>query len=861
MTANLTSTQERRQELRDLLIHRRRAELVGAVVPVGRDGLLPLSWQQLGLWFLYQWNPGSATYHLPLVLRLRGRLRRAALAAALRAVLNRHEGLRTRFVVSGGQPWQVIDPAPLVLELPVAELPQSGWQEVVAEQVRRPFELLAEPGFRWWLGKLAADDHVLLLNSHHIITDGWSVGILTADLSSAYQQAVTGGAGQPDGLLGLAPLPVQPADHAFWQHQHRDQLDAGLAYWSEALAGLPTLQLPADRPRPAAPTGAGAGLGSSIDPVTAAGLTGLAGRLRVSPLAVLLAGFTTVLHRYTGQADLPIGSILSGRTRTELEPLVGYFVNTVVLRTQLNDQASATSHIQHCHSTILAALQHQDTPFSLLVDTLQPPRTPGQNPLFQTSLSLLPATFGADLRFDDLTATPVGLTTNASRFDLSVQVGPQADGSMSIGVEYSTELFDAGRIERLLSHFTTALTELVADPAQPLEQILVLTESQRKLVDGPFRTGTAPAAVPGSVSQPVAGSTTLQTLTAVWTELLAPAGPLQPHDNFFTKGGSSLALARLTTAIQDRCGVQVDVRDLYLAPTLNAMTALVDERAVDRSPAPAGGRPVLLPLRGGSRPPLFLVHAIGGSAVSYLPLVELLDPAQSVHAFEAPGLHGRPGRPDSTIQSIAAEYLRELRAVQPDGPYRLAGWSVGGIIAQQLAVDLRSAGADVALLALLDAVPCEPGTPMPDRAGLLSWFSHDLVGVRGGQLPELDPQLLRGLPEAEQLPRALAHLVAHRIIDEADQASVAIRFEVFGELARAFLRHRPVPLDCPTELLMAADGAIDPVPRWRAVGGQLILHLVPGDHYTMLQPPHLGLVAAVLNQLLLRSHDRFAVMG
>jgi thioesterase domain-containing protein/aryl carrier-like protein len=851
MTTELTATRDRRQELRELLIRRRRAELVGAVVPVGRDGLLPLSWQQLGLWFLYQWDPESATYHLPLVLRLRGALDRVALAAAVQAVLLRHEGLRTRFVISDGQPWQLIDPPPEAVELPVAELPAQGWQRLVAEQVCRPFRLLDEPGFRWWLGRVADDDHVLVLNCHHILTDGWSVGILAADLGTAYRQARAGEA--PVELPGLA---VQPADYAVWQHQHRDQLDAGLAYWAEALAGLPSLRLPADRPRPAVPTGAGAGLGSSIDPATAAGLTGLASRLRVSPLAVLLAGFSTVLHRYSGQADLPIGSIFSGRTRTELEPLVGYFVNTVVLRTRITGQASGTSHIQHCHATILAALQHQDTPFTLLVDTLQPPRIPGQNPLFQISLSLLPAAIGADLQLDDLAASPVALTTTASRFDLAVQVAPRADGSMSVWAEYSTELFDLERIERLLSHFATALAELVADPSRPVEQILALTETQRELVDGPFRTGTAPVPVAGLAGQPVTGSSTLRTLTAVWTELLTPASPLQPHDNFFTKGGSSLALARLTTAIQQRCGVQVTVRDLYLAPTLGAMAALVDERTADRSPAPAAGQPALLPLRTGSvRPPLFLVHAIGGSAASYLPLVELLDPAQPVYAFEASSL-----APGSTIVSIASAYLAELRAVQPHGPYRLAGWSVGGVIAQQLAVDLRSAGEDVALLALLDAVPSEPDTPVPDRAGLLAWFLHDLVGIRGGRTPGLDPRLLRGLPEPEQLSRALAHLVAQRVIDEADRASVVTRFEVFGELAQAFLRHRPTPLDSRIELLVAADGAVDPVPRWQAVGGPLITHQVPGDHYTMLQPPHLDRVATVLNQLLLRSHDRVALM-
>ncbi len=469
-------------------LRRRRAELVGGgVVPVGRGGLLPLSWQQLGLWFLYQWDPASATYHLPLVLRLSGGLDRAALAAALRAVLARHEGLRSRIVVSDGQPWQVVDAVPPVVNLPVVELPVVGWQAVVAAEVRRPFRLLEEPGFRWFLGRLAADEHVLILNSHHIITDGWSLGILTADLSSAYRRACAPGADAADpdaaadaeGLLGLPPLGVQPADYAHWQREHRQLLDAGLAYWTRQLADLPTLQLPTDRPRPAAPTGAGGGLQNSIDPTTAAGITSLASRLKVSPLAVLLAGYTLVLHRYTAQADLPVGSVFSGRTRTEIEPIIGYLANTVVLRTQLHHHATATSHIQHCHQTILHAMQHQDTPFTLLVDTLQPPRTPGQNPLFQTSLSLVPGQLtGGALELPGLTSEPFPVDQGGARFDLRFEVTPQADGSMAIWVEYSTELFDEWRVRSMTEHFANALNSMIADPEQRLAECGLMSGSE-----------------------------------------------------------------------------------------------------------------------------------------------------------------------------------------------------------------------------------------------------------------------------------------------------------------------------------------------------------------------------------------------
>jgi len=871
MTATSTPASDPRQALRDLLIRRRRAELVGGggVVPVGRDGLLPLSWQQLGLWFLYEWDPASATYHLPFVLRLRGRLDVAALGAALRAVLVRHEGLRTRVRVGDGQPWQVVLPAPEVLGLAVVQLPAQGWVDVVAEEVRRPFRLLAEPGFRWFLGRLAEDDHVLVLTSHHIITDGWSIGIVSADLSAAYRQAcLTGadgaapvGAGQ-DVLLGLAPLPIQPADHAVWQRENQDRLEAGLGYWTQQLAGLPTVALPADRVRPAVPSGAGGGVASSID-AAGGGVPALAASLQVSPLAVLLAGFSLVLYRYSGQRDLPVGSVFSGRTRTELEPLVGYFANTLVLRARIEDpQAGVVDHIQACHNTILQAMQYQDTPFTVLVDTLQPARVPGQNPLFQVALSLLPAAlWGGELSFDGMSSSSVSLTSTRSRFDLSVQVAPQADGSMQVATEFASELFDVSRVERLMAHFSRAVSEMVADPFRPLEQILQLTLAEQELVSGPVTSAMTEAPARSAVRPSEASSESLSAVLDILTDLLAPAQPLRPDDEFFTQGGNSLVLTRLTAAIQERCGVRVLPRDLYLAPSLKAMAALVDERAGQSSTADAGPTTLVTLRASGARPPIFLVHAIGGSVVPYLPLVDLLGPEQPIHAFEAPGLHeldGLPGRRGSTIASLAAGYLTELRTVQPSGPYRLGGWSMGGMIAQHMAVALRSAGEEVALLALLDAVPSEPGAQLPDQAGLIWWFAHDLTRIRGQQL-NLDQELLRTFPDAEQLPRALEHLVEHRIIDHEDRTALAARFEVFVDLVGAFLSHRPAPLDCPIELLAAVDGAIDPVPRWQAVGaGALNVHRVAGDHYTMLQPPHLQPLAALLNQLLEKSGQRSA---
>ncbi|MBV9822623.1 MAG: amino acid adenylation domain-containing protein, partial [Actinobacteria bacterium] len=507
MTTSPPSAQDRRQALREQLIRRRRAESDGGgVVPVDRGGVLPLSWQQAGLWFLYQVDPESPTYHLPLVLRLLGELDVAALEAAVRAVVARHEGLRTRFVMAEGSPGQVIDPPPAQLPMPVVQLPATGWQRLVEAEVERPFRLSAEPGFRSWLGRVSPDEHVLVLTCHHIVTDGWSVGILTADLSSAYRQA---GAGPGPELL--PPLAIQPADHAVWQQRHPDRLRAGLEYWTTQLAGLPTLRLPADRTRPAAPTGAGAGLGRIFDAGLATAVVELAQRLRVSSLAVLLAGLTAVLQAHTQQDDLAVGSVFSGRTRSELEPLIGYLATTVVLRTRWHDGATGADLIEHCQEVVLQAMQHQETPFAVLVDTLQPSRVAGENPLFQVAMSLVPAGLGTDPRLGGLRAEQLALdTTTSSRFDLSLQVTQHPDSSMTLWAEYSTELFDRWRISALVEHLHTALTALTGSPDRPVAELDVLSAPEReRLVRGFNEHPDQPPA-----PLPWAGSTVVETIEA-----------------------------------------------------------------------------------------------------------------------------------------------------------------------------------------------------------------------------------------------------------------------------------------------------------------------------------------------------------
>ena len=472
------------------------------IVPVPRDGTLPCTFQQEGLWFVQRMDPDSTAYHIGLGIRLRGELNLAALRQALHALVVRHEALRTRFVTRDGVPRQVIDPPPPPT-LPVVDLPADQVEQWATDEVCRRLELETGPVFRSALARVAPDDHVLALVVHHIVADGWSAAIVAGELSMPYAGAVAGF--EPE----LPPLPVQPADHAAWQRDWLDgpELERQLEFWREALADLPTIDFPADRPRPANPTGAGSRREVPIPEQLAAVARDYARTHRVSFLAVLQAGLLTVLRRYTGQTDLPIGSIFSGRTRTELEPLVGYFANTLVLRTDASGEPSFAELINRCHDTVLAASAHQDVPFSLVVDALQPERVTGRNPLFQISLTLQPGRGGGGagiLTLGAVTAEPVEVYAGHARFDLAIEVAESPDGRLALAVEYATELFDVDRIDRLIDHYLTALDRGLSTPQTAITDLELLSPAER----GQVLSGWNPAPVPrtpGLLHQVTAG--------------------------------------------------------------------------------------------------------------------------------------------------------------------------------------------------------------------------------------------------------------------------------------------------------------------------------------------------------------------
>jgi hypothetical protein len=455
---------------------------------VSRPEKLPLSYGQRRLWFLNRVEGAGAAYNLPFALRLSGELDVAALRAALTDVVGRHEALRTVFAEDEDGPFQVVRDA-VGVDLAVEAVSEEELAGRLESEARGGFDLSEQLPLRASLFRLGDRDHVLLLVMHHIAADGWSVPVLSRDLSGAYGARCEGGAPE------WAPLPVQYADYTLWQREFlgsesdpESAVSRQLGYWKEQLRDLPEeLELPADRPRPAVASYRGGTVEFTVPQETAQRLTAFARRHRVSTFMVLHAAVTALLSRLGAGTDIPVGTPIAGRTDDALDDLVGFFVNTLVLRTDLSGRPTFAELVERVRETDLAAYAHQDIPFERLVDAVSPQRSLTRHPLFQVMLSVAGAGRAPDgepAAFAKLTAASQPVGTGAAAFDLLFGFGERRDengdpAGLSALLEYSADLFDAVTARSVTERFQRLLAAVLADPDQPLDRIDVLGPRER----------------------------------------------------------------------------------------------------------------------------------------------------------------------------------------------------------------------------------------------------------------------------------------------------------------------------------------------------------------------------------------------
>ncbi|HSS49226.1 MAG TPA: condensation domain-containing protein, partial [Thermoanaerobaculia bacterium] len=558
-------------------------------------GAMPVSFAQRSLWVLDRLTPGTALYNIPWPLRMTGALDSGALAWALAEIVRRHEGLRTTFAERQGEPVQVIGTAP---ELPLPRLDVSALPPavrsaevdgLVAAEAARPFDLAAGPLLRALLVRVSGPreetaEHLLLLVVHHIVADGWSMEVLTQELSTLYAAAIDDPARPPSSPL--PELPVQYADFAAWQRRHLvgEPLAAQLAYWWENLSGAPTvLELPADRPRPPVPTGRGASRSFTLPDEVTVELRVACRREGVTPFMLLLAVFDALLGRLTGADDLLVGTPVANRGSGELEGLIGFFVNLLVLRADLSGDPPFRLLLRQVREAALAAYAHPDLPFEMLVEELHPERHLSRSPLVQVVFALHPRPSVVEkggLRFE---AVPV--PGAAAKFDLSLYV---LDGGREMfgGIEYNPDLFDAATVDRLLDGFARLAGEAAAEPGRRLSQLPALPfDGLLAPVAGRSSPPAAAALRSTAAGRFVAPRTPAEaTLAAIWSEVLR-VEPVGVEDNFFELGGDSILAIRVASRAQE-ARLSLQPKQLFSAETLGALAAAVGQPGEDAAALP-----------------------------------------------------------------------------------------------------------------------------------------------------------------------------------------------------------------------------------------------------------------------------------
>src|ERR1700681_2518405 len=431
--------------------------------------VFPASFAQERLWFLEQLNPGSAVYNIPSAYRFPGPLNVVALERSLNEIVRRHEALRTTFSAAEGETVQIVasNLALPLRRIDLGEIPEgtreAEFARLVDDEAKRPFDLGTGPLVRATLIRLGELEHVMLVTLHHIVSDAWSSGIMFRERTVIYGAYA---AGNPS---PLPELPLQYPDFAQWQRAclQGETLEGHLAFWRQRLDAAPTLlELPADRPRPPAPTFRGATQSFALSGSVVDALRKLSNAEGATLFMTLLAGFMALLYRYTGETDIVVGAPIANRTRPEVEDLIGFFVNTLVLRADISPECKFRELIRRVRSAAIEAYAHQDLPFEKLVRELQPERQVAYNPLFQVMFAYQtagPAESSAIAEAESASSSVPKVVVGTAKFDLTLFV-MDAGRSLAGAIEYNTDLFDAVRIERMIAHLTRLLEGIASDP-------------------------------------------------------------------------------------------------------------------------------------------------------------------------------------------------------------------------------------------------------------------------------------------------------------------------------------------------------------------------------------------------------------
>ena len=789
--------------------------------------VFPMASAQLGVWFTEQFVGASAANNLSFALRLSGKLDVAALEFSLLTVILRHETLRTTFDLIEGRPVQIVrqEPPEVLTRVDVSQAsePEVAAYAAVREVAHTPFDLTRGPLLRALLVEQGPRQNILCCAMHHIIGDGWSFGLFMRELASCY--AAAGDRRQPT----LQPLPLRYTDCVLWEQQwlSSEEFRIQLADCVRPLIGAPPQpSLAVATESRAKPSVVGASRAVRLVPELLAAMKSVSLRLGTTPFALSLATFQLLLWQTTGQEDLVVGIPVARRNRVEVENIIGLFANLSAARVVLHGDPEFVEVLKCARDATLNALAYEDVPFHRVVQALHPARTIGGNPIFRTLFASVPAVASIEW-FGALRAAPYVVAPGGALYELSFSMIEDGSGGVWIRAEYRTELFEDRQIADLLDHYVSLLTQVTARPHRRISSLAVLSGSwltRRQGTQGPARIVPPPPEPAKTTPFDLALE---ETLARIWRKVLRCRGP-ERDANFFDLGGDLLHALSIAHEIGSALGQPIPVSLVFREPTIRGMARWL--RTEGR--APSG----LLPIRlGGTRPPLF----VGGDLSALRSLGRALRTEQPFYLLDLFSLQEQRllGGQSllATLPEIATRFVGDILAIQPAGPYFLAGQCEGGILALEIALQLQAAGHQVALLAMLD-------TPVDGYFRLLPWARRigslrlvmAVALVRAGNVAEI----LRRTKEYVLLRRLVKHVRARRRQSTPEeQRSVQIWAAIWdavrnyrqstrfaGEI-EVFRAEEPIRIN--------EDSALG----WDRRATQVRVQDVPGDHSSYLLEP------------------------
>lgn len=803
--------------------------------------------QTYPLWFLQQrlWvedpvHSDSAIYNLPLNLRIQGRLDHEAVDRSLTEIVRRHEILRSSFFVADGQLIQKVSAfEPLktsVVDLSHLEehLREDKAREMVREETLKPFDLSSGPILRGKLLRVAADDHILVLTTHHLVCDDWSAGIFRQELSALYQAFSEG---KPSPLPDLA---FTYSDFLRWQKKLLEgrALERRLSFWRERLRGGNDFHhLATDHPRASTRSNRGCWEAAFIRPELTTSLRTLSQREGVTLFMVLVAAFQALLRNYSGDTDIGLGSCAANRGRVELQGLIGRFANDLVLRTDLSDNPRFGELLKRVRKTALEAYSYQDVPFGSLVEELSLVRDPSRNPLFQVMFILQDAPKN-ELRIPGLNWFEVELPT--AKYDLNVFL--KIKDRIEISIEYNTDLFESATIRQILDSYRVILEAAAADPNVHISELRVSKPSVTASVHTVLaKTPNVKPRTPVEVQ-----------LVELWESVLETR-PIGIQDTFFQLGGGSLLATQVCSRIERTLGKRLSLATFFQASTIEQLAEILSDTNSDDQMVK------IVPLQPcGSEPPFFCPCINIGAGPIFLPLIKYLGSEQPFL-----GLVPENRLTDSlpvpyTMEGLARHMVAAIRRRQPEGPYFMGGFCGDGVLAFETARQLIAQGEDVPLLALFEAqTPDRYQEFQPKRTQLRSIIERlaarqlvrHLRTLRGAGTEQVGSYILNRLRD---IVRDLNDVCWQASIDWNLRTNHGRLRDMRQVLFVAEKSYRPQAYAGDVALFRCSDYRVTPngdrYGGWpEIVSGSLELHEVPGDHLGMLDEPNVQVLAEKLS--------------